>query len=92
MEDKRDHISVNTAGHTVRHQAAFLQCVCVGLVTHLLGRLYPGVLHVQHLEALEQDVLGGVGHRGAEGGVQRAGGQAAQVLDGELGHTEALFV
>lgn len=69
-----------------------ISCIALQLATgkanHLLCRLYPVTLHVEHLKALEQDVLRGGGHCRCEGGLQGPRRQAAQVLDGQLGRAD----
>lgn len=59
---------------------------------HLLRCLYPVILHIQHLETFQQDVLRWSRHCRREGGLQGPRRQAAQILNGQLQNKAELCV
>lgn len=65
-------------------------CSALSNVSHLLCCLDPVILHIQHLETFQQDVLRWSRHRRREGGLQGPRRQAAQILNGQLQISRAL--
>lgn len=66
------------------HQATVSCCSLLAKKSNLLCCFYPVILHIKHLETLEQDVLCWSGHSRRKGGLQGPGRKAAQILNGQL--------
>lgn len=67
-------------------------CSALSKTSHLLCCLDPVILHIQHLETFQQDVLRWSRHRRREGGLQGPRRQAAQILNGQLQNKAELCV
>lgn len=67
-------------------------CSLLAITSHLLCCFYPVILHIKHLETLEQDVLCWSGYSRRKGGLQGPGRKAAQILNGQLQSKPGLSV